>query len=89
VCGVIYAVRHDKADLDSKIQSAVEYTVDAIKTKIPKLIKEPFETFVVCEATGGLEYLLVDAVNAEPEAVVVACEGFFTCQHLLPREAIL
>ncbi len=68
----ICTVRLDIADSDSKIQKAVEYTVDAIKTKILKLIKEPSETLVVCEATGGLEYLLVDALHDAKIDVVVA-----------------
>jgi len=68
----ICTVQLDIADSDSKIEKAVEYTVDAIKTKILKLIKEPSETLVVCEATGGLEYLLVDALHDAKIDVVVA-----------------
>lgn len=68
----ICTVRLDIADSNSKIEKAIEYTVDAIKAKITKLIKEPSETLVVCEATGGLEYLLVDALHDAKVDVVVA-----------------
>jgi len=71
----ICTVRLDIADSDSKIQKAVEYTSNTIKTKILKLIKEPSETLVVCEATGGLEYLLVDALHDAKIDVVVANPG--------------
>ena len=64
--------RLDIADSNSKIEKAIEYTVDTIKTKVIKLIKEPSETLVVCEATGGLEYLLVDALHDAKIDVVVA-----------------
>ena len=47
--------RLDIADSNLKIEKAIEYTVDTIKKKIIKLVKEPSETLVVCEATGGLE----------------------------------
>lgn len=64
--------RLDIADSNSTIEKAIEYTVDTIKTKIIKLVKEPSETLVVCEATGGLEYLLVDALHDAKIDVVVA-----------------
>ena len=64
--------RLDIADSNSKIEKAIEYSVDTIKTKIIKLVKEPSETLVVCEATGGLEYLLVDALHDAKIDVVVA-----------------
>jgi transposase len=64
--------RLDIADSFSKIEKAIENTVDAIKAKIIKLIKEPSETLVVCEATGGLEYLLVDELHDAKIDVVVA-----------------
>ena len=68
----ICMVRLDIADSNSKIEKAIEYTIEAIKAKIIKLIKEPSETLVVCEATGGLEYLLVDALHDAKIDVVVA-----------------
>ena len=64
--------RLDIADSYAKIEKAIENTVDAIKARIIKLIKEPSETLVVCEATGGLEYLLVDALHDAKIDVVVA-----------------
>lgn len=68
----ICTVRLDIADSNSKIEKAIEYTLEAIKAKIIKLIKERSETLVVCEATGGLEYLLVDALHDAKIDVVVA-----------------
>ena len=50
----------------------VDYSIDAIKSKILKLIKKPSETLVVCEATGGLEYTLVDVLHDAKIDVVVA-----------------
>ena len=50
----------------------VDYSIDAIKSKILKLIKKPSETLVVCEATGGLEYTLVDVLHDVKIDVVVA-----------------
>ena len=64
--------RLDIADSYSKIEKAIDNTVDAIKAKIIKLIKEPSDTLVVCEATGGLEHLLVDALHDAKVDVAVA-----------------
>ena len=64
--------RLDIADSNSKIEKAIENTFESIKAKIIKLIKEPSETLVVCEATGGLEHLLVDALHDAKVDVVVA-----------------
>jgi transposase len=64
--------RLDIADSQLGIEREVEYTVESIKSKILRLIKEPSETLVVCEATGGLEYLLVDAIHDAKVDVVVA-----------------
>ncbi len=63
--------RLDIADSQLGIDSEVEYSVDAIQSKITKRIKEPSETLVVCEATGGLEYILVDALHDANVDVVV------------------
>ncbi|MFO0381525.1 MAG: IS110 family transposase [Pirellula sp.] len=64
--------RLDIADSQLGIDSEVEYSVDAIQSKITKRIKEPSETLVVCEATGGLEYILVDVLHDANVDVVVA-----------------
>ena len=64
--------RLDIADSNSKITHEVDYAIDAIKSKILKLIKKPSETLVVCEATGGLEYTLVDVLHDAKIDVVVA-----------------
>ncbi|MFM7974933.1 MAG: IS110 family transposase [Pirellula sp.] len=64
--------RLDIADSNTKIAQEVDYSIDAIKSKILKLIKKPFETLVVCEATGGLEYNLVDMLHDAKIDVVVA-----------------
>ena len=64
--------RLDIADSSSEIKHAIEYAVDVINAKIIKLIKEPSETLVICEATGGLENLLVDALHDAKIDVVIA-----------------
>jgi transposase len=64
--------RLDIADSQLGIDREVEYSVEAILSKITKRIKEPEETLVVCEATGGLEYVLVDALHDAKIDVVVA-----------------
>jgi transposase len=64
--------RLDIADSQLGIDREVEYSVEAILSKITKSIKEPAETLVVCEATGGLEYVLVDALHDAKIDVVVA-----------------
>jgi transposase len=64
--------RLDIADSFLKIELAIEYTVEAVKAKIVRKIKDAANTLVVCEATGGLEYLLVDALHDANIDVVVA-----------------
>ena len=64
--------RLDIADSNSKIASQVENTLATVKSQIIKLIKEPKSTLVVCEATGGLEYLLVDLLHDAGVDVAVA-----------------
>ncbi len=64
--------RLDVADSNAKIVQEVDYTIDDIKSKILKFIKKPSETLVVCEATGGLEYELVDMLHDAKIDVVVA-----------------
>ncbi len=64
--------RLDIADSQLGIDREVEYSVEAIQSKITKRIKESEETLVVCEATGGLEYVLVDALHDAKIDVVVA-----------------
>lgn len=64
--------RLDVADSNAKIVLEVDYTIDDIKSKILKFIKKPSETLVVCEATGGLEYELVDMLHDAKIDVVVA-----------------
>jgi len=64
--------RLDVADSNAKIVHEVDYTIEAIKSKILRLIKKPSETLVVCEATGGLEYSLVDMLHDAKIDVVVA-----------------
>lgn len=68
----ISTARLDIADSNAKIVHEVDYTIDAIKSKILRLIKKPSETLVVCEATGGLEYTLVDVLHDAKIDVVVA-----------------
>lgn len=68
----ISSERLDIADSQLGIDREVEYSVEAIQSKITKRIKEPEETLVVCEATGGLEYVLVDALHDAKIDVVVA-----------------
>lgn len=67
--------RLDIADSNSKIVHEVDYMVDAIKSKILKLIKKPSETLVVCEATGGLEYTLVDVLHDAKIDVIRSVPG--------------
>ena len=64
--------RLDVADSNAKIVQEVDYTIDDIKSKILKFVKKPSETLVVCEATGGLEYELVDMLHDAKIDVVVA-----------------
>ena len=64
--------RLDVADSNAKLVQEVDYTIDDIKSKILKFIKKPSETLVVCEATGGLEYELVDMLHDAKIDVVVA-----------------
>lgn len=52
--------RLDIADSTNAIPMAVDYSIDEIKSKIVSKIKDPKNTLVVCEATGGLEYDLVE-----------------------------
>lgn len=68
----ICTARLDIADSMSKTEKAIDYDVDSINTKLIKLIKDPAETLVVCEATGGLEYVLVDMLHDAGVDVVVA-----------------
>jgi hypothetical protein len=64
--------RLDIADSGKAIPMAIEYAIDEIKSKILKKIKDPKKTLVVCEASGGLEYALVDALHDAKIDVFVA-----------------
>lgn len=64
--------RLDIADSFAKIETAIEYSLESVKAKIIRKIKDASNTLVVCEATGGLEYLLVDALHDVKIDVVVA-----------------
>jgi len=68
----ISSERLDIADSNLKIEKAIEYSIACVKAKLIKQIKEPSTTLVVCEATGGLEYLLVDLLHDAKVDVVVA-----------------
>ena len=64
--------RLDISDSGKAIPMASEYAIDEIKSKILKKIKDPKKTLVVCEASGGLEYALVDALHDAKIDVCVA-----------------
>ena len=64
--------RLDISDSGKAIPMAIEYAIDEIKSKILKKIKDPKKTLVVCEASGGLEYALVDALHDAKIDVCVA-----------------
>jgi transposase len=55
--------RLDVADSDGKISLEVDNLLTSIQAKIIKLIGPKTDTLVVCEATGGLEHTLVDALH--------------------------
>jgi transposase len=53
----------DVNDSDSKIASEMLNTCAAIAKKFVAKIKSPETTLAICEATGGYEHLLVDAMH--------------------------
>jgi transposase len=57
-------------DSEQKIATAIPNTVAAISKKLVAKIKSPGSTLVVCEATGGYEQVLVDAMH---EAGIPVC----------------
>ncbi|TWU05329.1 IS110 family transposase [Allorhodopirellula heiligendammensis] len=60
----------DIDDSEQKIAQAVPNTVAAVAKKLVARIKSPSNTLVVCEATGGYEHVLVDAMH---EAGIPVC----------------
>lgn len=64
--------RLDLFDSTSQLDKEISYSIDAIQKKIIKNIQEPSQTLVVCEATGGLEEPLVDALHEANIDVAIA-----------------
>lgn len=64
--------RLDIADSEHKLPSTLNYITTTLQTKLVPLIKQPNETLVVCEASGGWEYLLVEVLHEAHIDVVVA-----------------
>ena len=62
----------DVSDAKGKIKKEVKNSTAAIVKQIVSKIDQPGETFVVCEATGGYERLLVKAIQEAGIAVCVA-----------------
>ncbi len=60
----------DIDDSEQKIAQAMANTVAAVAKKLVARIKSPSNTLVVCEATGGYEHVLVDAMH---EAGIPVC----------------
>ena len=75
--------RLDIADSTNAIPMAVDYSIDEIRSKIVSKIKDPKNTLVVCEATGGLEYDLVDALHDAQINVCVANPAYATSQKVM------
>lgn len=62
----------DISDSEKKIVQAMPNTVAAVAKKLVARIKSPSGTLVVCEATGGYEHVLVDAMHEAGIPVCVA-----------------
>ncbi len=60
------------SDSEKKIVQAMPNTVAAVAKKLVARIKSPSGTLVVCEATGGYEHVLVDAMHEAGIPVCVA-----------------
>lgn len=60
------------SDSQGKLTGVIDNLVSAIKSMITKLKKYKGKTLVVCEATGGLEYDLVDLLHEAQINVVIA-----------------
>lgn len=60
------------SDSRSKLTGVIDNLVSAIKSMITKLKKYKGNMLVVCEATGGLEYDLVDLLHEAQIKVVIA-----------------
>ena len=59
--------RLDIADSSAKIETAIEYTLESVKAKIIKKIKDASNTLIVCEATGGTQ--LTQLINQESNRI--------------------
>uniref|UniRef100_UPI001EEE9C6A IS110 family transposase n=1 Tax=Roseimaritima sediminicola TaxID=2662066 RepID=UPI001EEE9C6A len=67
-------VASDKLDISdslNKLAPTVPNTVAAVASSIVAKIKSPADTLVICEATGGYEHVLVDAMHQADIAVSV------------------
>lgn len=73
VIGVdISSQKLDISDSAKSLRQEIDNTVVAIQKQLADKIKAPQETLVVCEATGGYEQLLVDALHQADVSVAVA-----------------
>jgi transposase len=59
-------------DSERKIVQTIPNTVAAVAKKLVAKIKSPSDTLVICEATGGYEHVLVDAMHEAGIPVCVA-----------------
>lgn len=62
----------DISDSAKSLRQEIDNTVVAIQKQLAVKIKTPQQTLVVCEATGGYEQLLVDALHQADVSVAVA-----------------
>ena len=62
----------DVSDSEQKIAAMIPNTVSSVTKKLVAKIKSPADTLVVCEATGGYEHVLVDALHEAGIPVCVA-----------------
>lgn len=62
----------DVHDSQRKIATTVPNTIAAVASKIAAKIDSPADTLVLCEATGGYEHVLVDAMHQAGIPVCVA-----------------
>lgn len=60
------------SDSEAKVQGSFPNTVSAIRKQLIAKIRSRQETLIICEATGGYEYLLVDAAHEAGIAVAIA-----------------
>jgi transposase len=64
--------RLDLADSQQQLPATLNYLTATLQTKLVPLLQPPHEILVVCEASGGWEYLLVEVLQAAHIDVVVA-----------------